>query len=248
MADRFLVATTAVAIAGLCAFGVLSVHHIEVIAPPAAAAIGLTLGSIGLQAVRHARLAASLARASTPRSLGGATVRVGELPHPVFVAGLREPTIFCDHRTRDQLSPRQLRAVLLHEQAHQSAKDPIRLVVLAGLAPLLRWLPFGRQWLALAHARREIVADGHAVRSGARRSDLAGALLALPAMTEPSVAGFSSAADLRLRALLGDDLEPALPLPVRRAKLLLPTASSVLLGAAWVAHDYVAPSFGYVCC
>src|SRR5439155_20460015 len=81
---------------------------------------------------------------------------------------------------------------------------------LAGLAAVVTWMDAGRTWLEYRRATIEIAADRHAIRSGADRRVLARALIKLNAVNlvggspKTSLVGFTSAVDLRVRALLGE--------------------------------------------
>lgn len=136
----------------------------------------------------------------------GHEARVGPLEGRVFVAGVTHPEIYCDTELLTTLDSRELRAVVLHERAHQLARDPLRLTILTALAPALRRVPSGRQLLQELQAGREIAADRYALERGASRTALASAMLKVQPATH-GLAGFRSATELRIQALLGD--EPA---------------------------------------
>jgi Zn-dependent protease with chaperone function len=203
----------------------------------------LTYGTL-----RHGRLVRALRQVSEPAELAGTAVRLGELGDAAFVAGIRHPAIYCDQRLVERLTPRQLDAVLLHEQAHQHASDPARLALLGLLAPVVRRLPSGRLWLVSVVARREIEADRYALDHGASRADLAAALLVIPSMTRPLVAGFPTAVDLRLQVLLGDREAVPTPCVVGCSGRLL---VGLVVGAAvctWVLHGPVTRALTLLCC
>lgn len=138
--------------------------------------------------------------------------------------------------------------MLLHERAHQRALDPARLLLVELVAPLLRRLPIGRQWLAATLAGREIAADRQAIAHGARPSDLAAALLVLPPLAHAHVAGFTPAVELRLHALLGDLDDVRAPSSVRRVAMLI---AGAMVGAgvcAWFLHRFLAGAYDLLCC
>lgn len=175
----------------------------------AALAIGLAaIGSILRQAFVHHRLSSALARLALPATLADQPVSlVPEIAAPT-VAGLRRPTIYCSEDLAARLDADEVRAVLLHERHHQLAFAPARLVVLSGLAPIVGRVGVGRSWLEGQRARIEIAADEYALRSGAGRSAIARALLKLDAAAPlGSLAGFATAHELRLRALLREPLQ-----------------------------------------
>lgn len=165
-------------------------------------------------AVTHARVASMLDRSSAPGTVGDVSVHLAPGSEVVAVAGLWRPAIFCDPSTLEQLSQRERRAVVLHESGHVRRRDPVRLLVLSVVSPLLSWSPRGCGWLESCKARVEIAADRHALSVGADRAALASALLRLGGAPQPAqVAGFRNAVDLRLEALLGDRPRPGRPGP-----------------------------------
>lgn len=240
MRDGWAWASFAIGLTLICAVGLVAGHHHAAAGLLVALLLGGVLAALAMRAYRHNRLVAALRQRSRPTVLAGLRVRAGDLGDAAFVAGLGRPTIFCDRRLSDQLSPAQLRAVLLHEHAHQRALDPARLLVVGLVTPLLRRMPLGRRWLTVVIARREIAADRHAMSQGATSSDLATALLVLPPLTHAHVAGFASAVELRLRALLGDlgDLEA--PASVRRGAMLLAGSTLGAGVCAWWLHPFLA--------
>lgn len=248
MRDRWVAAGFGVGVGSLCVIGATAGHPVGVVGTllATAAIVGLVL--LAWVAVRHWWLVRALQQVSEPGELAGTAVRVGPLGDAAFVAGLRHPAIYCDERLVACLTPSQLDAVLLHERAHQRAMDPARLAVLGVLAPVVRRIPSGRQWLVSVTARREIEADRYALDHGASRADLAAALLAIPAMSRPQVAGFPTAVDLRLQVLLGDrESVPVSPLLGCGGRLLV----GLTVGAAvctWVLHGPVTGTLALLCC
>lgn len=197
--------TFAVTALGACA-AVLLVGHVasEAFATLVGVLAALAIGGFALQASRHARLTQALRSCSAPAEVHGMPARLGILANTAFVAGLRRPEIYCDHRLIDRLTPQELLAVALHEHAHQLAHDPLRLTVVAAVAPVAAHLPGGRSWIERFVARREIAADRYAMDKGASKAGLASALLRLLPAEAPHVACFARAAELRLRVLLGE--------------------------------------------
>ena len=248
MRDRVALLGFAVGIAGFCAVAFTTGIYAASVGPALSAAVVSVAVVVATAAVRHGRLVRRLRARSEPAEFAGTPVLTGPIGDAAFVAGLSRPAIFCDQNLPEQLTPRQLDAVLLHEQAHQRARDPARLLLVGLVAPVLRVTPVGRQWLATQLARREIAADRYAMARGARASDLAGALLTLPRLARTHVAGFTPAVDLRLQVLLGDGVAVMPPARVRRAGMLL---AGLVGGAAlctWVLHDHLAHLVGVVCC
>ncbi|MGH2982562.1 MAG: hypothetical protein ACRDKV_11040, partial [Solirubrobacterales bacterium] len=154
---------------------------------------------------RHERLATSMARLSRVSTIDGRSVALVPGLAAALVAGLRHPRIFCADDLPQRLDAEELRAVILHEHHHELERGPLRLVLINAFAPGLGRLEAGRAWMERERARLEIAADLCALDSGASRPALASALVKLAPTSGFSAApGFASAADLRLRALLGE--------------------------------------------
>lgn len=200
-------------------------------------------------AVAHERVASMLGRLSVPGTVGNVSVRLAPGSEVLAVAGLWRPEIFCDPSTLDQLSEAERRAVVLHESGHVRRRDPVRLLVLSVVSPLLSWSPRGCGWVESWKARVEIAADRHALSAGAERAALASALLRLGGMTQPAqVVGFRTAADLRLEALLGDG--PRRWRHARRAALavgimVVGICATMLLAEAHIVRDGLACLIGW---
>ena len=170
---------------------------------------GTVVASYAWQARGHHRLTTAMRRLALTGELAGQRVDfVPGLGSP-FVAGLWSPRIFCGSDLAAHLDEEELHAVLLHERHHQRDRAPLRLVGVAALAPALGRTRAGRAWLERRWARVEIAADRYAVMQGASRAAIARALLKLPPVDGVGWApGFSTAGDLRVRALLGEETEP----------------------------------------
>lgn len=160
------------------------------------------VASFTVQAWRHRAITVALRRTSTADRIAGLHVRMAPVSSTAFVAGLARPEIFCGRSLSDELSPDELRAVALHERAHQLARDPLRATALAAVAPVLQLTTPGRRWLEAAAASREIAADRYALDQGVRRSALASALLKVQPVSATHAAAFAPAVDMRLRALV----------------------------------------------
>jgi beta-lactamase regulating signal transducer with metallopeptidase domain len=186
---------------------------------PVAAALVLTtiaisgwyLVVVAWHGLRHHRLARLLRRDSTPGLEAGIAIRRIDIGSGPFVAGLREPSIFCPVDLAGRLAPAELRAVLLHEEHHRRTRAPLRLLPYDALAAAIP-VPAVRALASRARAVVEIDADHDALRAGASRSALAAALLRLADSGPVGVAGFATAAEIRVLALLGED-----PLAARSA-------------------------------
>ena len=193
---------------GGCAIALAGAREATLIAVVIGTMVGaIILGSIGLHALLHHRVSRRLRRQARPAVVAAHAVGVVPGIGAALVAGIRDPRIYCAQDLVTRLDAEELRAVLLHERHHELVHAPARLVVLSALAPFLGLLGSGSAWLERERARIEIAADEHAIRHGARCATLARAILKLRD-TPPtlSLAGFATASDLRLRALLGDDI------------------------------------------
>lgn len=166
------------------------------------------LAALSREAWRHHRLAAGIGRFARVATIDGRSVSFVPGLGGALVAGLRRPRIFCGDDLPDRLDLEELRAVVLHEHHHQLAGGPARLVLIGALSHLLDRVEAGRAWTERERARIEIAADAYALASGASRPALASALVKLASSAGPTLApGFASAADLRIRALLGEGID-----------------------------------------
>lgn len=179
-----------------------------IVAASGLAVLLAALTSLCWHGLHHLRLVGRLRALSVPSIQAGVPVRELMGTDMPFVAGIRRPVIYCPRALSARLSHEELRAVLLHEQCHLADRAPARLLVLSAIASLAP-LAAVRAWVQAERARLEIDADLYAIERGASRASLASALLKLVAQDAPVGApAFSSSAELRLRALVGD-YEPA---------------------------------------
>lgn len=110
---------------------------------------------------------------------------------------------------------------------------------MTAIAPVLSRFERGRARLQRHAASREIAADRYALAHGADRRAIASALLKVPPSGAAHACAFAPAVELRLRALLGDEV--GLPRP--RSWWAI-TIGAVLGAAACLAvlHPAVAPA------
>lgn len=205
---RFLLGVSVALLAVMVCVAVTPVpgHPRDAFLPAGAVILAAGLAVVAHTARRaygHHRLCRALTSIGRPTTIAGVPVHELPVAGGAFVAGLGRPRIFISPDIGTRLAPDELHAVLRHERYHQIDRAPARLVLLEGLAPLLRLLPAGAAWLARRLADMEIAADRYALSQGSSRRALALALLKLgPAQQRSYGIGFASATELRLRALM----------------------------------------------
>lgn len=191
-----------------CASGAVVGTTIGVAAGAALAAVAATsLVAFARVSLAHIALTRHLRDRSVPHDVAGTHLRVGHLGGSAFVAGLARPAIFCDRDLLRDLDPAEVRAVVLHERAHQLARDPFRNAIVASVTPMLSRTQRGRLWLERRAAGREIAADQYALNQGVDPRSIASALIKVPPTGPLYAAAFTPAVELRLCALLGDNVE-----------------------------------------
>ncbi len=201
-----IVASTAIVLGGCGSLLGLHVHAILGLL----VAGGLTVLALVATwvSIRHVRLARRLHAASSCAE--GPSNQVYDVPGlaPV-VAGLVRPRLYAGVDLLAALPRRQRDAVIAHERSHRDHRDPLRLVGLESIRRCLGWIPVVATVEQANRARLEIRADRDALDDGATRQDLAAALLRLSSRPPTTMAAFGEVTDLRLQALLGDDVRSA---------------------------------------
>lgn len=144
-----------------------------------------------------------------------------------FCAGYLRPRIYISAGAVAMLSPEELDAVLVHEQHHRSARDPLRLACARVLNEALFFVPalspLSDHYTELAEMR----ADDTAIRAAAGdRAPLASALLRFDAEAPGGSAGIS--AD-RVDSLLGIPSRKPLPTALIAASAAALTVMIVLV-------------------
>jgi hypothetical protein len=81
------------------------------------------------------------------------------LPNPAFTIGWIRPRIYVAEELPRELAEAELRAVLAHEGAHLTRRDPLRLGVLRLLAHLIFWVPALKRLAADMADESEVQAD-----------------------------------------------------------------------------------------
>ena len=182
--------------------------------------------AVNARATLHALIAIAPAALSAPfraaAERAGVTLRslrvVNELPVPAFAAGWIWPRIYVAAELQTVLTEDELVTVLLHEQAHATARDPLRLSLLRFLGDTLFYIPALRRLADDIADDAEIAADDHAVNGlVSRAATLASAILKLAAwksndrlqvVAAPGDAVGFHKVDLferRVRRLIGED-------------------------------------------
>lgn len=174
-------------------------------------------------------------------------LRLGRgLPVPAFTSGWIRPRIYLAKSLEELLSQGELVAVLAHEGAHASARDPLRLSTLRFLSLTLFWLPALRQLASDFADEAEIRADDAA--SAAGESNVASALVKLADWPALPIRGHGQTAfhqpDLlsrRVRRLLGEDVLPNSNLSRRFMAAAVPMLLLVWITGVAVAHPLPEP-------
>lgn len=173
------------------------------------------------------KLGRALMARSTASDIAGVRCRVvAGAGLQAFVLGVRRPTIYVSERLVVELPPRELRAVVLHEEHHRRTQGPLRAAALRALLGLAVLSKSARGRLADRLADLEREADAFAMGFGASPATIAAALVRVDAATTGAAAAFAAhggqgidfgaAGDRRVSALLaadggGSDREALLP-------------------------------------
>lgn len=166
--------------------------------------------SLGLIETRPARRGDGFWEAALAADVDPGLLRiVPGLPNPAFTAGLLQPRIYISEALAAHLREPELAAVVAHEGAHVTRRDPLRLTLLRALACTLFWLPALRRLADDLSDQAELLADDAA--AGGRPLVLASAILGVadwsaPTAQSDSAVGFNRADLLehRIRRLAGE--------------------------------------------
>lgn len=121
-----------------------------------------------------------------------------------FVLGPLQPEIFVSRVLLETLDPDELEAVLLHEEHHQRTRAPLRTLALTSWMRMVGLVPVLVRGIERRLDRLEIDADRYALAGGASPGSIASALVKCDRTAATTRIGYSSAADVRVRQLLGD--------------------------------------------
>jgi Zn-dependent protease with chaperone function len=194
----------------------------------------------------------------------GRIARSCGLQGPVSVCGVPLPLAFCYGFLRPRvcvstgicalLDDGELAAVLMHEEYHRRRREPLRLVLLAGLGNALSFWPGLSVLLAEARTEVEVAADASAIARLGSVQALARALMKLlePAAELPQALGLGvaiaslSPTAARVDCLTQATAEPYPPLSWSyfaglAAALALPASALIMLAATTSLHSLLHP-------
>lgn len=210
--------------------------------------VPLALAGASLPQVVHSiRVISALTVTGELRCLRRSTILV--LPTEellIFTAGLVHPRIFVSTGVIATLTPRQMEAALLHEEAHIAAHDTRWRTALSILARAYIFLPRLRNAILSLQNDAEMRADERAVACGASRLALFDALVTVGAIREAHAASATrfndGALESRLLNIAGSAQDSSTPTPwlfgwSLAGMATLPVAAHVLLAYAVICHS-----------
>ena len=175
------------------------------------AGTGLGIGWIALSSLVLALTGATLLRARRARrawpvaELSGERVRVAPAVGPA-VLGVRRPEVVVPTWLLDAPADEQ-RLVVMHEQEHVRARDPLLLLVGCVSAALMPWNPAAWWMLRRLRAAVEVDCDARVLRRGVRPQEYGAVLIDIAgrgpglSLGAPALAGSPSILERRLRAM-----------------------------------------------
>ena len=108
----------------------------------------------------------ALRRAAADAHLDHTRLRiVNDVPNPAFTTGWLRPRVYVAKKLIERLSHAELTAVLAHERAHVSRRDPLRLSVLRFFARTLFWIPALARLADDVADEAEVAADDEAAQN-----------------------------------------------------------------------------------
>lgn len=171
-----------------------------------------------------------LLNSSWPTTLGELHYRVFPSQSiTLFTAGAFRSVVFVSSEAERALSVAELRAALLHEQAHQRNRDVLWGLILRAVGKAFAFLPQAKGLVHRASLHAECQADEFALRGGARPTDLFEAIAASSAApTNLASAGIAdSAVELRLVRLV----HPETPIPGQPTRGFVALTGAIALPA-----------------
>jgi hypothetical protein len=173
-------------------------------------AAGFTV--IVVQATRGFAYLRTLMRNSEPARMAEVHYRVLRSDAVVvFTTGLFRPVTFVSSGAERTMRSAELRAALLHEEAHQRSRDVLWRLLLGAVGGGFSFLPRIRDVVDTERLRTECAADDHAIRSGARRVDLFEAIVT--ASSPPANLLSAGLTDAKAEFRLWRLVHPETPLP-----------------------------------
>ncbi len=212
----------------------------------------LCLAGLRRRAGRQPRLLVSPARAAPDRvrhKLAGARAGTG-IPwraiglisgaHMPVTIGLWRPRILVSRALVSHLTTAELRAILLHEDAHRRRRDPLRMAVQRGALVLLFYYPLIWLLWRKLRATAELVCDAAVLRAGIHPGQYARALartveLNLLPAGEPAAADPDKVSLLQLRFQRLD--KPGRYLMTAKHHLTLATGILLVLAGSALPND-----------
>lgn len=155
------------------------------------------LESEGAYLPRLRRLAASVGLAP-PRILAASEPRA-------FTFGYLSPSVAVSRGLLSRLNDEELEAVLRHEAEHVRRRDPLRMLVVAGLTKALIIAPIVRRIGHAFQVAKEVDADVAVLRAMGPRPLVSALLSAAPSDTLDAAPGFADTLDARIAWLEGED-------------------------------------------
>ncbi len=166
-----------------------------------AAVIAIWLAEVLAVTTRAHLLGQAVEAVSREAVVAGVPCRViDEGGSHAFVLGPVRPRIFIGAGLLTRLDVDELRAVMLHEEHHRRSRAPLRTAALGAWRHLARPSSRARHAIDTRLAQLEVDADRFALRHGAHREAIAGALL--KSGSSALGPGFGAHAQTRVRHLL----------------------------------------------
>jgi len=106
-----------------------------------------------------------------------------EVIRSAFTIGLVKPAIYISTGLIEELTPEELRAVVLHEIHHAVNKDPLRLFILSFITDMFFFLPIGHYLTSSFYIHKELAADERSTFVTGRPFELATALIKMMKIT-----------------------------------------------------------------
>lgn len=203
-----------------------------------AVVMGLGVRSLALQLRATRRHLRSLEPTGESVQVGSSHCELlAERAPLAFCAGLRSPRIYISRGAVEQLSERELRAVVAHERHHLQRRDPLRLLTLRTLADAFVFVPVFKAMSERFGALIELSADQAAVDAVGSRAPIASALLHFTPAPGGSSAAIAGIAAERVDQLCGDPGASGWRLPPAAVGSSAASVSFLALAVVWLAES-----------